>query len=46
MQEAAARGCESLFLEVAADNDAAIALYSALDFETVGRRASYYARRL
>ena len=44
MQDAAKRGCESLFLEVAADNDAAIALYKKQGFETVGRRAGYYAR--
>ena len=41
----AAAGAKSMFLEVAADNAAAIALYETLGFETVGRRARYYARR-
>ena len=41
---AAARGAVSLFLEVAADNHAALALYSATQFEAVGRRVGYYAR--
>ena len=35
----------SMFLEVAADNAGAIALYETAGFETVGRRARYYARR-
>jgi ribosomal-protein-alanine N-acetyltransferase len=34
----------AMFLEVAADNAAAIALYAAAGYEAVGRRASYYAR--
>jgi ribosomal-protein-alanine N-acetyltransferase len=41
---AASRGAASLFLEVAADNAAAIALYRAAGFDAVGRRAGYYAR--
>ncbi|HVN00338.1 MAG TPA: GNAT family N-acetyltransferase [Caulobacteraceae bacterium] len=35
---------QSLFLEVAADNEGAIALYRQTGFRTVGRRAGYYAR--
>ena len=35
---------ESMFLEVAADNPAAVALYESAGFETVGRRAGYYGR--
>ncbi|SHE90139.1 ribosomal-protein-alanine N-acetyltransferase [Loktanella atrilutea] len=41
---AARAGALSVFLEVAADNAAAIALYRACDFSTVGRRRAYYAR--
>ncbi len=33
-----------LFLEVAADNDAAIALYEGLGFKIVGARKAYYQR--
>lgn len=40
-----AAAARSMFLEVAADNAGAIALYETLGFETVGRRARYYARR-
>lgn len=39
----ATRGAERLFLEVRADNLAAIGLYEALGFEGAGRRAAYYA---
>jgi len=42
---AAAAGAESAFLEVAADNAGAIALYRAAGFEQAGRRAGYYARQ-
>ena len=35
---------ETLFLEVAEDNPAAIALYVGADFAEVGRRRKYYAR--
>jgi [ribosomal protein S18]-alanine N-acetyltransferase len=35
---------ETMFLEVAADNPAAVALYEGAGFETVGRRAGYYGR--
>lgn len=40
---AAQCGAESLFLEVAADNTAALALYSATGFQRVGLRKGYYA---
>jgi len=43
MAIAAARA-EVMFLEVAADNAGAIALYANSGFETVGRRAGYYGR--
>jgi ribosomal-protein-alanine N-acetyltransferase len=43
-QLAATLGAESLFLEVAEDNPAAIALYANLGFVQVGRRRGYYAR--
>jgi ribosomal-protein-alanine N-acetyltransferase len=42
---AAAVTAESMFLEVAADNAGAIALYEAAGYAPVGRRAAYYARR-
>jgi ribosomal-protein-alanine N-acetyltransferase len=38
-------GAQTLFLEVAADNPNARALYDSLGFAVVGRRAGYYARR-
>ena len=38
-------GAESLFLEVAEDNPAAIALYAGAGFTQVGRRRGYYARK-
>jgi ribosomal-protein-alanine N-acetyltransferase len=41
----AAPSASSMFLEVAADNAGAIALYEQLGFATIGRRARYYARR-
>ena len=34
---------EQIFLEVAADNDAALALYQRTGFTQTGRRAGYYA---
>lgn len=40
---AAARGAVSLFLEVAATNDAALGLYAATGFEAAGLRRAYYA---
>jgi ribosomal-protein-alanine N-acetyltransferase len=42
LDRAAALGAESAFLEVAADNAAAIALYARAGFVQVGRRAGYY----
>ena len=41
---AAARGATRLFLEVAADNHAALALYTQAGFAETGRRAGYYPR--
>lgn len=42
--EAGARGTGRLFLEVAADNWAARALYLGAGFAQIGRRANYYRR--
>ena len=39
------KGAEKFFLEVAADNTAAIALYGAAGFKRVGLRRNYYKRR-
>ncbi len=44
LQEAVARGAETLFLEVAADNLAASRLYLSRGFREVGRRPRYYRR--
>ena len=41
---ALAAGAETVFLEVAADNSAALALYRAAGFEAAGHRAGYYHR--
>ncbi len=41
---ALARGAASMFLEVAVDNLAALALYRSRGFEAVGRRPGYYSR--
>ena len=38
----AAQGAKSVFLEVAADNPGAAALYRSLEFKAVGRRKNYY----
>lgn len=38
------RGAVSSFLEVAADNPAAIALYFAAGYDTTGKRKAYYKR--
>lgn len=43
-EAARAGGAEAMFLEVAADNLAAIALYDAAGFVRVGRRSAYYRR--
>ena len=44
MHDAATRGAEEAFLEVAQDNTAAQALYSACGFGLVGIRKAYYPR--
>jgi ribosomal-protein-alanine N-acetyltransferase len=44
MRDAAAAGAGRMLLEVAADNDAAAALYAGLGFAAVGRRRGYYRR--
>ncbi len=44
LDRAAEAGAEALFLEVARDNTAARALYSARNFTEVGRRRAYYSR--
>jgi ribosomal-protein-alanine N-acetyltransferase len=41
--EARARGAGEAFLEVAADNDAARALYAGAGYAAAGRRPGYYA---
>ena len=43
MRDAEAQGARSMFLEVAAGNDAANALYRRFGFRTVGTRKAYYA---
>ncbi|MCB9651072.1 MAG: ribosomal protein S18-alanine N-acetyltransferase [Deltaproteobacteria bacterium] len=42
-RQAVAEGAEAMFLEVAANNHAALAFYAALGFSEVGRRRRYYA---
>jgi ribosomal-protein-alanine N-acetyltransferase len=42
--QAAAAGARTMFLEVAEDNPAALALYAAAGFLVVGRRPGYYRR--
>ncbi|MCA0871031.1 ribosomal protein S18-alanine N-acetyltransferase [Seohaeicola saemankumensis] len=44
MQQAASRGAAYAFLEVAADNIGARALYERCGFATSGQRRGYYAR--
>ncbi len=44
LAQAAVAGAQTCFLEVAADNAAAIALYRSAGFEPAGRRAGYYQR--
>lgn len=43
LKEAQARGAESVFLEVAANNAPAQALYAETGFVSAGRRKNYYA---
>ena len=43
IDEAARRGCTRIFLEVAADNEAAQRLYQRNGFEVTARRSDYYA---
>jgi ribosomal-protein-alanine N-acetyltransferase len=43
LREAEARGGESMFLEVEAENRAAVELYRKLGFGKVGERPAYYA---
>ena len=42
LRDAATRGAATMFLEVAADNDPAQALYRRHGFEPLGRRKGYY----
>ena len=42
--EAGARGAELIFLEVAEDNAAAIALYKSCGYVPIGKRKNYYRR--
>ena len=44
MAEARRRNAHEMFLEVADDNAAALALYGGLGFTVVGRRSSYYSK--
>jgi len=44
LAQAAAAGAEAAFLEVAADNPAALALYRQEGFEEAGHRGGYYRR--
>ena len=43
-EEAHRRGARRMFLEVAADNEAALTLYSRTGFTATGRRRGYYIR--
>ncbi len=38
------RGIDTVFLEVASGNTAALGLYKSFDFQEVGRRKGYYSR--
>lgn len=43
LREAVSRGADCMFLEVAADNTPAIALYESLGFQKTGQRKGYYS---
>ncbi|MDY0262096.1 MULTISPECIES: ribosomal protein S18-alanine N-acetyltransferase [Syntrophotalea] len=43
VRRACQKGCERAFLEVRAGNHGAIHMYRTRGFETIGRRANYYA---
>ncbi|MGQ0467534.1 MAG: ribosomal protein S18-alanine N-acetyltransferase [Sporichthyaceae bacterium] len=43
LQEADARGCEEVLLEVRADNEPALALYARRGFASIATRRRYYA---
>ncbi|MEM6636624.1 MAG: GNAT family N-acetyltransferase [Pseudomonadota bacterium] len=45
LAEASHRGAETAFLEVAADNGPARALYGATGWDTAGMRSGYYRKR-
>ena len=42
--QAKARGVEIVFLEVAQDNTAALALYKTTGYDAIGMRKNYYKR--
>ena len=42
LDEAGARGVDTIFLEVRADNEVALGLYERLGFEPIDRRRGYY----
>ncbi|WP_051279907.1 GNAT family N-acetyltransferase [Hellea balneolensis] len=44
--ELAENGVDTLFLEVAEDNKAAISFYNGMGFEPIGRRLGYYKREM
>lgn len=44
LDEARRRGCREVFLEVRAENTAAIRLYERTGFEVAGGRRGYYGR--
>lgn len=44
LDQSQTRGAETCFLEVAANNAAALALYRSLKFQETGRRLKYYAQ--